>query len=211
MKTQRLWSIGGGALLINGLLFVLMERMSAQEPIGLTTPAPALAIDFVRLKKQPEPPQITPREKPPEQKPTQPDLLQPDIPVPRPQPLRVSDIDMNMPRLDLAMNISGVPYSGEMSAGNFSGLSEAIPLVRTAPLYPPSALSRKIEGRVKILFTVSEDGTVLDPKVIASEPPNVFDSSALRAIRKWKFRKKMNEGRAVAWQSLQTIIFKLDR
>ncbi|MGR9116610.1 MAG: TonB family protein [Gammaproteobacteria bacterium] len=211
MSQQRLYSIGAGALMVNSLLFVLMERMSAQEPVILIVPPAALAIDFVRLKKEPEPPKIKPREKPPEQKQQQPDLLPPDVSVPRPQPLRVREINMNMPHLDLAMNISGVPFSGEMAMGSFSGLSEAIPLVRTAPLYPPNALSRRIEGRVKILFTVTEDGGVMAPKVIQADPPNVFDSSALRAIRKWKFRKKIVDGKPVSWQSVQTIIFKLER
>lgn len=211
MSKQRFLSIGGGALLINCLLFVLMERMSAQQPVNLTAPPSALAIDFVRLKKQPEPPKIKPREKPPEKKQQTPDLLPPDVSVPRPQPLRVKDISMSMPHMDLAMNISGVPFMGEVANAGFSGLSEAIPLVRTAPLYPPSALSRRIEGRVKILFTVTEEGAVLDPKVIEADPPHVFDSSALRAIRKWKFRKKIADGKPVSWQSVQTIIFKLDR
>lgn len=210
MNTRRLYCIGGGALLINSLLFVLMERMSAQQPVNLTAPPSVLAIDFVRLKRQPEPPKIKPREKPPEKK-QQPDLLQPDMPIPRPQPLQVKDINMSMPRLDLSMDVTGTPFSGEMSAGGFNGLSEAIPLVRTAPLYPPSALSRRIEGKVKILFTVTEDGAVMNPKVIQADPPHVFDSSALRAIRKWKFRKKMVDGQPVSWQSVQTIIFKLDR
>lgn len=211
MIRQRFATIGGGALLINALLFVLMERMSSQDPVKLMAPSSTLAIDFVRLKKQPEPPKIKPREKPPEKKQPTPELIQPDIPVPQPQALRVRDINMSMPKLDLSMNISGTPFTGSMGAGDFSGLSEAIPLVRTSPLYPPRALSRRIQGKVKILFTVTEDGAVMDPKVIASEPPDVFDSAALRAIRRWKFRKKIVDGKPVSWQSLQTIIFKLDR
>jgi periplasmic protein TonB len=209
MKRRRI-SIGGCALLINVLLFAVMERMAAQGPVSLSVPPSALSVDFVRLKRDPEPPKVKPREKPPEKKP-EPDLVRPDLQVPRPQPLRVRDIDLRMPRIDLAMNISGVPFLGEMSDAGFSGLSEAIPLVRTPPLYPPSALSRKIEGHVKILFTVNEDGAVVDPEVIEAKPPNIFDSSAIRAIRNWKFRKKMVDGAAVSWKAVQTIIFELDR
>lgn len=81
-----------------------------------------------------------------------------------------------------------------MADAEFSGSSEAIPLVRTAPLYPPSALSRKIEGRFKVLCTVTEDGSVLDPKIIEADPLNVFDSSAMCTIRKWKLRMKVING-----------------
>lgn len=212
MIKQRYLVIGGGALLINLLLFVLMARMAAQRPLNLTALPAGLSIDFVRLKKQLEPPKVKPREKPPEKKQQhQQQVPVPDVTVPRPKPLRVKDIDMKMPAMDLAMHISGVPFKGEMGGSGFGNITEAIPLVRTAPLYPPSALTRKIEGRVKVLFTVSENGSVLDPKVIEADPPNVFNSSALRAIRKWKFRKKIADGKPVSWQSVQTIIFKLDR
>ena len=210
MKVRRLFVIGGGAFLVNLLLFAVMERMASRQAVDLKAPSTALSIDFVRLKRDPEPVSVKPREKPPEKKVEQ-DLMTPPTPVPRPKPLRVQEINMQMPRIDLAMNISGVPFLGKMSNSDFSGLSEAIPLVRTAPLYPPSALSRKIEGRVRVLFTVTENGAVAEPEVIESEPPNVFNAAALRAIRNWKFRKKMVDGVPVAWKSVQTIIFRLER
>lgn len=211
MNRQRILSVGGGALCINVLLFILMEAMSVQPPLNIKAPESVLSIDFVRLKKQPEPPETKPREMPPEKKPPQENLLTDDLAVPKPQPLRIKDVDMQLPRLDLSMNVAGVPFLGRMADTGFGGLTEAIPLVRTAPLYPPNALNRRIEGHVKVLFTVNEEGRVIDPKVIEARPANIFNSSALRAIRRWKFRKKMENGQPVSWQSVQTIIFKLER
>jgi len=108
------------------------------------------------------------------------------------------------------MNISGVPFKGEMGGG-MGGLREAIPLVRISPLYPPRALSRRIEGRVKIEFTVSEEGKVINPIVVAAKPKGVFNRAALRAIRKWKFNKRLVDGLPVQWQTVQTIIFQMDK
>jgi len=206
---SRLAFIVGGALIINILLFILMERMSAQQPIQLSAVPSRLSIDFVRLKKQPPPQQQKSRQKPKQQKAKPKSLLMPDMPSAKPKPLRVKNINIDLPRMDLAINIAGVPFKGEMASSGFGGLSEAIPLIRTSPLYPPRALSRKLEGKVKVLFTISADGTVISPKVIESTPKGVFDRSALRAVRKWKFRKKLIDGQAVAWQSVQTIVFKL--
>jgi len=208
MMNKRLIVIVLGALVINLLLFIIMERMSAQKPVLLSKANDTLSVDFVRLKRTPPTPQVKQRVKPPEkQKP----LITPNMDIPSPKPVKVKDLTMKMPRMDLAMNISGVPFKGEMGAGSMSGLREAIPLVRISPLYPPRALSRRVEGRVKIEFTVSEEGKVINPIVVAAKPKGIFNRAALRAIRKWKFNKRLVNGQAVQWQTVQTIIFKMDK
>jgi len=89
---------------------------------------------------------------------------------------------------------------------------EATPLVRITPKYPISAARDGKEGWVQLGFTISEIGTVISPYIINSEPKRVFDKEALRALRKWKYKPKMVEGRAVqqAGQSIQ-LDFKLDK
>ena len=208
MKTRLLF-IGGGALIINTLLFILMESMSAPKAIQLNAPAPKLSIDFVRLKKKPAPTPIKPRNKPKKKLKKPDNLMLPDMPTPNSTSIRVKNINIKIPKMDLSMNISGVPFRGQLANSGLGGLSEAIPLIRTSPLYPPRALSRKIEGKVKVLFTITKEGTVINPKVIQATPEKTFNRAALRAIRKWKFKKKLVDGEAVSWQSVQTISFKL--
>ena len=70
-------------------------------------------------------------------------------------------------------------------------------------------MSRHIEGWVKIEFTVTPEGNVSDPNVVAAEPEGIFDDAALNAIRKWKFKEKIVDGRAVAQKAVQTLKFKL--
>jgi protein TonB len=47
---------------------------------------------------------------------------------------------------------------------------------------------------VEVEFTITEFGTVEDPRVLASSPKGVFENSALRAIVRWKFKPKVENG-----------------
>lgn len=55
------------------------------------------------------------------------------------------------------------------------------------PSYPERALLRGIEGSVRLSYYVDEDGRVRDVRVEQSNPPSVFDSAAMAALRKWRF------------------------
>ena len=48
-----------------------------------------------------------------------------------------------------------------------------------------------------MVFTISAAGTVKDAAVVASEPGTIFDRAALKAIRKWKYNPKIEDGVAV--------------
>lgn len=88
-------------------------------------------------------------------------------------------------------------------------VSGVVPLVRVPPKYPARAMSRHIEGWVKIEFTITTSGTVENPKVVAAEPPDIFDDAALSAISEWEFKEKMVNGKAVEQRAVQTLQFKL--
>lgn len=77
------------------------------------------------------------------------------------------------------------------------------------PKYPMRALNRRIEGHVKLEFTISTTGSVIDPVVVSSEPPDIFDAAALQVIQKWKFKPKIKNGNAVEKHATKTITFKL--
>ena len=62
---------------------------------------------------------------------------------------------------------------------------------------------------MKVAFTITEEGKVTEAVVTDSRPRRVFDRSALRAIRKWRFRPKVVDGRPVKSQATQLIEFKL--
>ena len=74
---------------------------------------------------------------------------------------------------------------------------EATPIVRIDPKYPPQAARDGREGWVRLSFTINEVGGVDDIEVIEAEPKRVFDREARRALRKWKYKPKIVDGKAV--------------
>ena len=54
----------------------------------------------------------------------------------------------------------------------------------------------KIEGVVTLVFVLNEDGRVEEPRVETSSRPE-FEKPALEAIRKWRFKPGVKDGRPV--------------
>ena len=75
--------------------------------------------------------------------------------------------------------------------------------------YPPSAQSRKIQGRVVVSFIVNRDGTIADAKVVKSVDPQL-DREAMRVVRmmpNWKPGLQM--GKPCRTMFAIPIVFKL--
>jgi protein TonB len=80
---------------------------------------------------------------------------------------------------------------------------DVIPLVRIPPDYPPGL---NIEGWVKVQYSITAAGSVLDPFVVDASPKGVFDAAALKAIARWRYAPKVEGGVAVERVGLQTVI-----
>lgn len=214
-------------------LFWLMQAMVMNNQKGFKKTDNLQMVEFVRLKrdeqtkiqerkikKQPPPPEKSPPPKIPMQ-------MQHAQVRPLAQP------DMNMPNLDIpvqsnrfsgsiltgltAAKVSPVQASAAATvttatpSGTGAISTDVIPLVRIPPRYPGRAAQRRIEGSVTIEFTITKTGTVTDAVVIAAKPSSVFNNAALQAIRKWKFKAKIVEGKAYEQRARQTLQFKLSR
>jgi protein TonB len=59
---------------------------------------------------------------------------------------------------------------------------------QVAPRYPPRAVRQRLEGWVKVGFTIEPDGSVGAVKILDSEPSGVFDFEAVRSIKRWRFK-----------------------
>jgi TonB family protein len=64
------------------------------------------------------------------------------------------------------------------------------PVDRVPAAFPPLARAAGIAGYVVVDFRVTQSGTTEDPIVVDSEPPLLFDGSALRAVRKWEYLRE---------------------
>jgi len=56
-----------------------------------------------------------------------------------------------------------------------------------APEYPRGAERRGIEGSVRISYSVSASGEVVNAEVVEATPPGVFDRAALAAVEAWRY------------------------
>lgn len=136
-------------------------------------------------------------------------------PPPRMQVAKMDQQVQNMPRMDLPdLDLPMVSGSG-MFIGNFQQIDKSaegdiIPVVVIRPMYPREAAIAGIQGWVKVEFTITEVGTVKEPRVIDARPPRVFNREAIRAILKWKFKPRVVEGIAVERRATQVIDFTLD-
>jgi protein TonB len=132
--------------------------------------------------------------------------------------MQISKMDQqvqNMPRMDIP-NIDVPLVGGDgMFLGNFQQVDrtaegDIIPVVVIRPMYPREAAMSGTEGWVKVEFTITEAGTVKNPRVVDSKPPRIFNREAIRAIVKWKFKPRVVEGVAVERRATQIIDFTLD-
>jgi TonB family protein len=62
-----------------------------------------------------------------------------------------------------------------------------VPVRRSEPDYPASARRRKLEGQVLVDIAIDPTGRVHNASVLEAEPAGVFDASALRAVRRWRY------------------------
>lgn len=61
------------------------------------------------------------------------------------------------------------------------------PLQRRAPVYPPAARERGLEGWVNLTYRIDLDGRPFDVGVDAAQPVGVFERAALQALQQWRF------------------------
>jgi protein TonB len=194
MSALRLPLAGILAILLAGSLFWALRTLIG-ETVDVGELRQATRIDFTRMRRdtevQTKRDEKIERERPP---------VQPELPQMSLQSGNVeNNVAMLTPNLDPRSAMQGM----KLSAGSDR---DVIPLVRISPDYPQRALSRGIEGWVLVRFTITAAGTVKDAKVIDAQPKNIFDDAALKAIARWRYNPKVEEGVAVERIGVQTII-----
>jgi len=116
-----------------------------------------------------------------------------------------------IPDLDIPLVPGEGLFIGSVPPLDRSAEGDIIPLVVIRPLYPHEAAMSGIEGWVKVEFTITETGSVKNPRVVDSDPPRIFNREAIRAILKWKFKPQVIDGVAVERRATQLIEFNLDK
>lgn len=200
------------ALLAAGVTFGLFLLMYALISSGSDQRADLGAISGIRFGPVEIPDEIMTRSR---RKPEKPPPPREPPPPPRLQISKMDQQVQNMPQMNIPdLDVPLVGGSG-MFIGNFQQVDrgaegDIIPVVVIRPIYPREAAISGTQGWVKVEFTITEVGTVKDPRVIDAMPPRVFNREAIRAILKWKFKPRVVDGIAVERRATQVIDFTLD-
>ena len=116
-------------------------------------------------------------------------------------------LTFNMPGVQLAGANAGISAPG----AGFGRDGDATPIVRIEPKYPIQAARDGKEGWVRLSFTINEIGGVEDVKVIEAQPKRIFNKEAKRALRKWKYKPKVVDGKSMRQPGLTVQLdFKMD-
>jgi protein TonB len=181
-------AIGLGLIATFGLFWVMQALVGVTGE--LKEGRSGLRVEFVRLKRD-STPEIKKREPPRREK--------PDQPPPPPEMNMAKAMNPSAAVGDIVPMVdTGVELEKATSLGAGGSDRDVVPLVRVDPDYPPRARQRGIEGYVDLEFTIGPTGTVENPRVIGANPPAVFDRAALRAVRRWRYNPKMENGAAVS-------------
>ncbi len=175
------------AIIVTFGLFYLMQALILGKDMKLGEMGGTM-IDFVRLKTDPE---LETKKR------TMPDKKEPEEPPPPPD---LSMARSNKPSQDIGDMAFAIDVDVEVGGTNIAiaaSDSDVVPIVRVNPQYPLRASERGIEGWVEVEFTISKLGTVKDPMVTNSHPSSIFDRTTLKAIRKWKYNPKIEDGEPV--------------
>lgn len=173
------------------LLFVGMQAMISIPDLGLSDSRGRHRIDFVRVRREPTTPE-TKRQLPDRVKPKAAPKSAP-TPIPGVGAVQTEPIAFEAPVVEQSLELKGGLDPGRAPSDN-----DAVPLVRVEPVYPIQAAQRGIEGYVVVRFDINETGGVTHPKVIDAKPPGLFDRAALGAVKQWKYKPKVIDGKTRA-------------
>ena len=191
-------------------LFYLMQALISGADSALTDDKIGNLVDFVRVKQDQD---VQKKQRKPKKPPP------PDEPPPETPP---QNFNVNVDKTGFSMSGLNANVGIDIGSGGF-GISdgEYLPIVKVQPQYPRRALSRGMSGWVIVEFTVTSLGTVADPFIVSNcgwiknprnegecfdSPNSVFNSAAMKAALKFKYKPKVIDGDPVETAGVQNKI-----
>ena len=193
-------ALAGGA--VTAGLFVLMAELIKQDKVNISEAPPVF---FDPVIYQPE------DERTITKKPIAP--IEQVIKTPPQQVVEIEPESNDGPgNFEINTQVPNTALNLSINLNSAQGDMQATPQFRVDPTYPPEASRDGVEGWVKLGFTVSASGAVSDIKVLDSEPKRVFDRAARRALKKWKYKPKLDGGKPVSQPGMVVVLdFKLEQ
>lgn len=102
-----------------------------------------------------------------------------------------------------------IPEVSTPSVVHVTNVDPAMLIHRIEPIFPTLARQTGREGRVELHALIGIDGTVRSLQFLDGDP--MFYQSALDAVRQWRYKPTLLNGRAVEVDTHITVIYKLYR
>lgn len=192
-----------GVLVTLGVLFT-MQVLIATPQARLDESGTRHFVDFVRV--QPE--EIVPRTERRREKPVTPGEPPPQAMPPRVDAIGEAQVGIAVPvvPLDTGVELAVAGLGLVASDGDY------LPIVKIAPVYPPAAQARGIEGYCVVEYTVTTAGTTRDVVVVEADPPGIFNSVSIAAALKFKYRPRVVDGEPIEVSGVRNIFrYELER
>ncbi|CAH0533335.1 hypothetical protein VST7929_01201 [Vibrio stylophorae] len=134
--------------------------------------------------------------------------VMPSLKAPKP-----SNFSPNATVSVLANVAPGNSYTAPVNTGVAAiAVGQIQPSQRAIPMYPRQASRRGIEGYVKLGFSIDEDGRAVDIQVIEAQPRNIFNRSAIQALKRSRFPvTRLDEQAVVVPNQVQVYEYKLEK
>ncbi|MDG1247827.1 MAG: energy transducer TonB [SAR86 cluster bacterium] len=174
------------------IFFIIQALISQASELNKSNKAPNF-IEFIRIKQDDslqERKRTIPDKPPTPKRPPQPQV---ELDVSKPPP--TANLDFDMPDFSLPTDFSGAFMGNLESMG--TGTSQLIPIVKVAPRCPREAQISGIDGSVTLILNVNANGRVSTIQVKSAKPTRVFNSEAIKAVKRWQFKPKTIDGIAV--------------
>ena len=185
-----------GGLVTLGVLFT-MHTLIATPQSKLDESGRRHFVDFVRVERE----ETVERKDRRRDKPAAPENPPPEAVQPRMDAVEDAAMEVAVPTAPVDVGV-------EMSVANLGLVAsdgDYLPIVKIAPVYPPVAQSRGIEGHCLVEYTVTTAGTVKDVIVVESEPRGIFDRVSIQAALKFKYRPRVVNGEPIEVRGVRNL------
>ena len=121
-------------------------------------------------------------------------------------PPSIELVDSGAPN-DLVRMASGSATVPTLGAPVSQGVVQATLVQKVDPIYPQRARSEGVAGPVTLEATVAENGTVKGIKFVSG--PQALASAAIDAVRQWRYKPAMLNGKPIESPKRITLVFRL--
>lgn len=180
----------GSSILIGGLitfgLFYVMQLLIFTGEKAIVDKAAGYRVEIGAVQREAE---VRTKDRKPEKPeepqapPEAPDVPKVDTSKPNAEALNMVFDGNFKPTVDSSGIGVGAPSDGDY-----------LPIVRVQPVYPRRAAERGIQGYAIVELTVTAAGTTSDIRVVEAQPEGIFDSAAIKAAEKFKYKPKVVDG-----------------